>query len=484
MARPVPADLEDALAASPAARERFWALPPEQVDDWVGWVERARLPGARRRRVRETVRRLGGRPRAAATTTTVETNGAAPVETNGAAPVRPPRDTWLVWLLALAVLAGVIALVLWLTVYRDTNNAKPGAVVVTAKATVPKLVGIREPAAQFQLKQEKLAGTVVKRPAPKPRGIVVGQKPRAGAVVPQGTVVTLVVSTGPPGAKLPNLTGLAAADAVKRLQALKLTPELKQVASKEAPGTVVGQNPPAGKIPKLGSTVILEVAKGKTAKAVPDVTGQDQQSAVSTLQQAGLNARIVQVPSTQPKGTVVAQRPPAGQKVAQGSDVRLNVSKGPAQQTTTQQTTTQQTTTTTQASAPAPSPQGSGNDYRGMQLQRAVQKIAQGRQQVVVVYVKSTRPAGIVVANRAQGDRELLNVSAGPQPAAATPVPSEGGQDAATAQSRLEAAGFVVLTVDWPVSDQASVGTVVYETPTGRVPRGATIVLYIGSTTG
>jgi beta-lactam-binding protein with PASTA domain len=480
MARPVPADLEDALAANPAARERFWALPPEQVDDWVGWVERARFPGARRRRVREAVRRLGGRPRPAATTTTA-------VETNGAAPVRPPHDTWLVWLLAVAVLAGVVALVLWLTVYRD-DSSKPGAVVVTAKATVPKLVGIREQAAQFQLKQEKLAATIVKRPASKPRGIVVAQKPRAGAVVPEGTVVTLVVSTGPPGAKLPDLTGLAAADAVKRLQELKLTPELKQVPSKEAPGTVVGQSPPPGKLAKAGSTVILEVAKGKAATAVPDVTGQDQQVAASRLQQAGLNARIVQVPSTQPKGTVVAQRPPAGQKVAQGSGVRLNVSKGPSQQTTTQQTTTaQQTTaaqqTTTQASVPAP-PQGGGNDYRGMQVDRAVQKIAQGRQQVVVVYVKSTRPAGIVVANRAQGDRELLNVSAGPQPAAATPVPSEVGQDATTAQSRLEAAGFTVLTVDWPVSDQASVGTVVHQTPTGRAPRGATIVLYVGSATG
>jgi beta-lactam-binding protein with PASTA domain len=331
----------------------------------------------------------------------------------------------------------------------------------------------------------------VRRPASTPRGVVVGQKPKAGAVVPQGTAVTLVVSAGPPGAKLPDLKGLAAADAVKRLQALKLTPELKQVPSKEAPGTVVGQNPPAGKVAKPGSTVILDVAKGKAATAVPDVSGQDQQSAASTLQQAGLNARIVQVPSTQPKGTVVAQRPAAGQKVAQGSDVRLNVSKGPAQQTTTtqqattQQTTTQQTTTqqttTTQSSAPAAPPQGSGNDYRGMQLSRAVQKIVQGRQQVVVQYVRSDKPVGIVVANRAQGARELLSVSAGATPAKPTAVPDEMGQDAATARSDLEAAGFTVITADWPVSDQASVGVVVYETPTGHAPQGATIVVYIGS---
>jgi beta-lactam-binding protein with PASTA domain len=463
MARPVPADLEDALAASPAARERFWALPPEQLDDWVGWVERARFPGARRRRIAETVRRLGGRPRAAAATT---------VATNGGPPVAPPRDTWLVWVLVLALLAGIAALVLWLAVYRN-DNGKPGTLVVTAKATVPKVVGIKEQAAQFQVQQEKLAATIVKRPASKPKGIVVAQKPKAGAVVPQGTTVTIVVSTGPPGAKLPDLTGLAAADAVKRLQALKLVPELKQIPSKEAPGTVVAQRPTAGKIGKAGSTVVLEVAKGKAATAVPDVTGQDQQSAASTLQQAGLNARIVEVPSTQPKGTVLAQKPAAGQKVAQGTDVRLNVSKGRAQQQTT-----------TQSATPAPPPQqGSGNDYRGMQLERAVQKIAQGRQQVIVVYTASSRPAGIVVANQTVGVRERLYVAAGLHPQA-TSVPDERGQDAATAQSDLESAGFSVLTVDWPVSDQSSDGVVVYQTPSGRAPKGATIVLYIGSHTG
>jgi serine/threonine-protein kinase len=476
MARPVPADLEDALAANPAARERFWALPPEQVDEWVGWVERARLPRARRRRVAETVRRLGGRPAAPAVTT---------VETNGGPPVAPPRETWLVWLLALVLLAGIAALVLWLTVYKD-DGSKPGAVVVTAKATVPKVVGIRQQAAEFQLKQEKLAATVVKRPAPKPKGIVVGQKPKPGAVVPQGSPVTLVVSTGPPGAKLPDLKGLAAADAVKRLQALKLMPELKQVPSKEAPGTVVGQTPPPGKVAPPGSTVILQVAKGTAATAVPDVTGQDQQTAVSTLQQAGFNARVVQVPSPEPKGTVVAQRPPAGQKVAQGTAVRLNVSKGRPQQTqTTTQTpttTTKQTTATSAAAAPPPQ-QGGGNDYRGMQLSRAVLKIAQGRQQVIVVYVASSRPAGIVVANSTVGARERLQVSAGAQPQP-TSVPDERGQDAATAQSDLQAAGFSVVAVDWPVSDQASGGVVVYQTPTGRAPQGATIVLYVGSYTG
>src|SRR5213082_2536141 len=96
MPRPVPSDLEDALAASPAARERFWSLPPAQVDAWVRYVERGRLPGSRRRRTAETVRRLAGRPRRRATVVTTNGNAVA---------AAPPRDDWLVWLLVLAVLA-------------------------------------------------------------------------------------------------------------------------------------------------------------------------------------------------------------------------------------------------------------------------------------------------------------------------------------------------------------------------------------------
>ncbi|MCW2976790.1 MAG: hypothetical protein JWM06_2071 [Actinomycetia bacterium] len=486
MARPVPADLEDALAAAPAAREHFWALPPEQVDEWVDWVERARRPRARRRRIAEAVRRLGGGRQVAATT--VETNGAGPV-------AAPPRDSLALWLLALALLVGIAALIYWFAVRNHHDRAKPAAVVVNA--IVPDVVGLRQQAAQFQLRQQKLATTVVKRAAAKPSGIVVEQKPKAGASVPKGAPVTIVVSNGSPGAKLPNVVGLAATDAAKRLRAMKVVPLLKQVASKQAGGTVVAQKPAAGGLAQPGTPVVLEVARSKASVAVPDVTGQMLQTALTSLTQARLAATAVQVPSQKPKGTVVAQRPAAGQKVAQGSRVRLNVSAGSGtqqttqqsttQQTTTQQATTQQTTTRssgTQSSLPLAPPQGTGNDYRGMQVARAVEKIAQGRQQAIVLYVASAKPAGIVVSNGTVGSKMRLAVSGGPTPSASTDVPDVRGEDAAQAQSDLQSAGFSVLTVQWPVSDQSTVGTVVYETPAGgaKAPRGVTVVVYVGAT--
>jgi serine/threonine-protein kinase len=312
----------------------------------------------------------------------------------------------------------------------------------------------------------------VRRESAKKKGLVLGQSPKAGKRVVQGSVVTLTVSKGKPGVAVPKLVGLAAADAVQQLQKKGLSAQLHQAPAQAAPGTVVKQSPAAGKRAKRGTAVQLTVAKGAAAVAVPDVTGQSQQDAVNTLKGQGLAARVVDVPSTKPAGTVVAQSPSAGTKTQQGSTVRLNVA-ATAPATTT---SSSQPTTTSQSA--------SGNDYRGMRLSAAVQRIAQGRQEVIVQYVTSSQPAGVVVANAREGGKVRLQVSAGPQPQPSTTVPDTTGEDGPTAQSDLTGAGFSVVTVDWPVSDRSSDGVVVYQTPTGSAPRGSTVVLYVGSANG
>jgi len=467
VARPVPADLEDALAADSAARERFWSMPTERKDQWVRWIERTRVPHTRRRRIAETVRRFSGSAAPAA------------ARNGGAAVVPLPRNDWGAGLLGLALLAALAALLVWVTVSRHDDSSKAGVVVVAAKATVPKVVGIRYQAALFQLKEAKLGAKLVRRSSTRPRGIVVSQKPKAEGSVPQGTPVTLVVSKGPPGVTMPDVAGLAAADAVKALQARKLTPTLEHVDSQEAPGTVVSQEPKAGKRAKPGSKVVLQVAKAAVPVAVPDVSGEREQQAIAALRQAGLTARVVQVPSAQPKGTVVAQRPAAGQKLAKGSAVRLNVASGAGPAATQAQATTTSAPTTTAAGGG-----NGGNNYVGMRLQAAVQKITAGAQKVVVQYVASSKPVGVVVSSSTAGSRERLQVSAGPSPKPATSVPDVTGEDAATAQQDLQSAGFSVIQVQWPVSDQSQNGVVVYETPTGQTPDGSAIVIYVGAVSG
>jgi len=259
------------------------------------------------------------------------------------------------------------------------------------------------------------------------------------------------------------------------LQARGLSVKLEQIASTQPPGTVVAQSPNPGKRAQRGTQVVLQVSKAKASVSVPDVTGQSAQEASTALQHAGLRTTVATVPSTQAKGTVVAQHPAAGAKVAQGSSVRLNVSKGATQSATKTAATT---TTATTTSAP---PQ-TGNDYRGMRLSQAVQKIAEGRQQVIVQYVASAKQAGVVVANTTAGSRVRLQVSAGSQAHPDADVPDVTGEDAATAANDLRSAGFTVVQAQWPVSDASEDGTVVYETPSGgQAPAGVAIVIYVAA---
>jgi uncharacterized protein YdeI (YjbR/CyaY-like superfamily) len=54
----VPPDLAEALAASAAAKAAFEGLPPSHRREYIDWIEEAKKPETRARRVAETVRRV------------------------------------------------------------------------------------------------------------------------------------------------------------------------------------------------------------------------------------------------------------------------------------------------------------------------------------------------------------------------------------------------------------------------------------------
>jgi beta-lactam-binding protein with PASTA domain len=61
---------------------------------------------------------------------------------------------------------------------------------------------------------------------------------------------------------------------------------------------------------------------------VPDVVGQSHVEAGSTIEGIGLVADSYPVASTEPRGTVVAQRPTAGTQLEEGDTTRMNVALG------------------------------------------------------------------------------------------------------------------------------------------------------------
>lgn len=54
----VPKDLQSALAKTPKAKTTFAGLPPSHQKAYVDWIDEAKRPETRERRVTETVARL------------------------------------------------------------------------------------------------------------------------------------------------------------------------------------------------------------------------------------------------------------------------------------------------------------------------------------------------------------------------------------------------------------------------------------------
>lgn len=233
-------------------------------------------------------------------------------------PAAPPDRNFWPWLLLLLllVLGGLAAL--WYFTKEDDPETKP----------VPVVVRLTEQDARDRLDDEGFEVQVRRAANEAPQGVVFAQDPRGGAELEEGETVTIDVSSGPAEVDVPNVVGLPFAQAQERLGEAGLTARRFGVFSEEPPGVVVAQDPAAGEKAAEDSAVRVNVSRGTGRVDVPDVVGRTADEAGSILRRAGLQARVVQVPSDEPRGTVVAQSPSAGSQIARGERVRINVSNG------------------------------------------------------------------------------------------------------------------------------------------------------------
>jgi hypothetical protein len=387
-------------------------------------------------------------------------------------PPPPPRPLIWPWLLLLLllVLGGLAAL--WFLTRDDDGSG-------TSTVNVPRVVGLNQQAAVARVNDRGLIARVVTRAnSSAAAGSVSDQDPRAGADVTRRSVVTLTVSSGGTEA-VPDVTGDSAAAAVQALQAKGFDVETRSIISQKKTGTVLSQSPAAGSKVARGSTVSITISRGLVT--VPDTVGQTRDTAVAAVRAAGLVPRAFTVPSTQPKGTVVAQRPRPGARRPAGSTVRMNVSIGAA-------TGGAPPPPPPPPPAPAPTANVTVPDVTGQQQDDAQRELNAAGLKSGVVYVKSDEQQGTVVsqapaggATRARGTRIQLNVALGPQPGTLKGVPDVRNLDPVVARSKLTAAGFNVQTLRQPVSEPSQVGKVVDEQPRGRnAPLHSVVTIYVG----
>lgn len=197
----------------------------------------------------------------------------------------------------------------------------------TSPAVVPDINGLTVSAASDLLRDSGLVlGQQSVQFSERPVDTVISQNPTPGVTLQSGASVDVVISGGRETIVVPQLVGLTSADQAQQdLRALGLAlGTLTEVESEQPAGVVVATDPPSGTEVQLGSVVNIEVSKG--TKNIPNLVGLTEAQARSDLINAGFVVNVVtQEDAVAAPGTVLAQTPRPGRKVAPGSLVTLTI---------------------------------------------------------------------------------------------------------------------------------------------------------------
>jgi serine/threonine-protein kinase len=223
---------------------------------------------------------------------------------------------WWLWLLVLLALAAIA-----FGLYQ---------LLTPTQVAVPNVIG-RHSATASQILQNRgfEVDVVTVTSATVPRDEVAGQSPRPGVMADKGSLVTINVSGGPGQVAVPSVEGTPSKDAQDQLKTAGLKSKVEKQFSDTVPrGKVISASPSPGTTVDRGTTVTLQVSRGKEQVSVPGVTGETEENARSAIEGAGLRVgKVTQQESDKEPGTVLTQSPAAGKSVAKGSAVDLTVAK-------------------------------------------------------------------------------------------------------------------------------------------------------------
>jgi eukaryotic-like serine/threonine-protein kinase len=264
---------------------------------------------------------------------------------------------------------------------------------------------------------------------------------------------------------VPYVVGIPAALAVQDIEEEGLVAQVRRISNADVEeGLVISQDPTEGTRLDPGDIVRIDVSSGKPEVTIPSVVGQTSEDAVAELTRAGLVAQVVEINSDREEGTVTGQSPSAGLVVVEGTQVRINVSKGPRPVT-------------------IPSVVGLPYDQAAAELQAAgfvVSRLDEDSDQAEGIVTRQTPSGG---SEGSRGSTVTVYVSRGPSTSA---VPDVTAQDVAIAQTTLDNAGFRSRIVYEDVFDVAEDGIVNAQDPIGgsQAEPNTVITLFVGRFVG
>lgn len=249
-----------------------------------------------------------------------------------------PKKTLLIValtiLLSVAAIFGIKALI-----DNYISNSQTSEIV-----TVPSVIDLPEDEAVTRLEELGLVVNIKERVFDKnvAKGNVISQSFQAQREVDRGSTIDLVISKGKEHISMPNVMGLSKenAESILSKNGLEIANILEE-ESDEPKGSVIRQNPKPGDEVELAAKIDLIISSGPKQPeliTVPDVLDNYEHEANSKLFEAGLKVGpSKKVFSNKAEDVVVSQSIKAGDKVAEGTEIILEISKGPQQETTNEE---------------------------------------------------------------------------------------------------------------------------------------------------
>ena len=197
------------------------------------------------------------------------------------------------------------------------------------KVAVPSVIDLPVDTAEAKIRALGLVPEPTDVNSAKEVGTVVDQNPSASEMVASGSKVGISVSIGPNTVDLPDLKGLSKEEASAQLADLNL----KVGTIKEVDDTGLDKGKVATTSPAAGEAVAVGSAVALNVSSgkvtVPDVVGKTRNEAADLLGQVGLSVKTTYVDSTEPENTVLKQSIKAKTKVDDGSTITLTIAQPP-----------------------------------------------------------------------------------------------------------------------------------------------------------
>jgi eukaryotic-like serine/threonine-protein kinase len=222
---------------------------------------------------------------------------------------------------------------------------------------------------------------------------------------------------------------------------------------------VAAQDPRPNTEAPEGSTVTITVSAGPGDAAVPTVEGMQQDKAEQTLKEAGFETRVERSFSDEVRsGRVLGTSPPAGTTLERGSEVTLQVSRGPEQ-------------------VEVPDVTGSSQENASSALEGAGLRVGK------ITRAESDQAPGTVLEQSpAAGQQVDKGAAINLTVAEPTAIPDVVDLTEEEAQAELEDAGFEVRVSDQTITDPADEGIVLDQSPAAGEERrqGSRVTIVVG----